>query len=187
MKKTFCAVICLILLFCFSGCNLPFGARAVYRENVQQAISVMDQMETPLYENCALMLDVWHHAIFQKHDKATDPYTVRNGRMTDDFNVALERLYSDSKFSDALTKLQRQQQDLRTLLHELEKPPAGFESFNETLTALIDDHITLTCVLIDLKGSYNEISEQVGSLEKAINDNIRELFSYEKELNALRS
>ena len=190
MKKLTAVLLCAVLLLCFSGCDslaLPFGPSADYRETVRQAVALMDDMESTLFKDCDLALSVWYNTIHQKKDKTTDRYIVKNGRRTNDFNVALDRLYHDKKFASELKHLDELQQSLRTLRHSLANPPKQYALFNETLTALAGDHITLTCVLMDLDGSYNDLSEQIGALEKDINDNTREFLSFEKELSEIRS
>ncbi len=51
-------------------------------------------------EDCGnLIVSVWGNAIWNERDAKTDKYTMEKGVFVDDFNDALDKLYSDEDFS----------------------------------------------------------------------------------------
>lgn len=121
-----------------------------------------------------LIKRVWHNAIYEEYDAATDKYTLENGNFVDDFNDALYNLFADEEFQKSISAIRNNQDEVLDLMKQLKDPPKKYEEAYSVLKTYYDSYLALTKMAIDPTGSLQSFSD-------AFNDaDIATVNSYEK-------
>ena len=180
MKKITSILLIALISISFTGCG--FLQKQEYKETVYTALTLMNNNASVLEECSNSLLNVWHNAIYEQKDKSTDKYTIKNGKFVDDFNDALDSLYSDEEFANKLTTINDTQKELRKLKLKLETPPKGAERFNEPLLGMIDSYIEYSNIVLNPQGSYNDVSEQIGKCSNDFVEYASQFEAYEDEI-----
>ena len=180
MKKITSILLIALITISFTGCGVL--QKQEYREAASAALTLMGDNGGTLDECGRLLLNVWHNAIYEQKDKSTDKYTMKNGKFVDDFNDALDSLYSDEEFSNKLVTINDNQKELRKLRLKLESPPKGAERFNEPLLGMIDSYIEYSNIVLNAQGSYNEVSDQIGKCNNDFGEYANQFEAYEDEI-----
>ena len=122
-------------------------------------------------EDCGnLIVSVWGNAIWNERDAKTDKYTMEKGIFVDDFNDALDKLYSDEDFSKKVDDLYEKQQDVRQRMKDMTKYPKGFDKAYTSLESAYHSYISFTDLIIKCSGSYNSFSEDFGKLDSELSE-----------------
>ena len=183
-KNNIGRIISIILFFVFLGGvaweYINYSTYNTYIETTNEIIDTRNKSIDAVNECYHLLLSVWLNAIWEQNDPETDPFVCPDGKFVNDFNEALDNLYSDSDFSNNLELIYNQQSKLRQLRKEIQNPPSEFAEYNEILLRLIDNDIETATILISPSGSYDDISQQLGALFDAENAIRRELDFYEQ-------
>ncbi len=123
----------------------------------------------------SLLLDVWYNAIWNESNPETDQYTCSEGVFVDDFNDALDNLYSDDAFGKELKLIDETQLELRKLKRQLTKVPKEYEEYNEYLMELIDNWVKLSTAIQHPSGSYNDLNEEFSEMFQKDREILQEL------------
>ena len=165
---------------------LVYFVYGVYQYNYSMAYSkVVDQIYdarnagVDAVNACsALLMDVWGNAIWKIQDPETDPFTCPGGVFVNDFNDALDSLYSDEDFCEKLKLLDEKQQELRMLKREIQNPPKDYEDYNECLLQMVNNWIKISMTILNPSGSYDDLNQQFHDLFDESHELIRELDTY---------
>ncbi|NLB62032.1 MAG: hydrogenase maturation nickel metallochaperone HypA, partial [Clostridiales bacterium] len=112
-----------------------------------------------------LIKRVWYNAIYKETDAETDPYTRRNGYFTEDFNEALDNLFSTTSFINNISSIEENQKKVNISMKELRNPPKEYEEAYDVLNDYYDAYITLTNLVINPTGSLKSFSENFNSAD----------------------
>lgn len=136
-------------------------ARRRSQEYYQNLMLVTDTMLSGAAdaENCCnLIVQVWNNAIWQKEDSETDPYTKRDGNFVEDFNDALDNLFSDPAFCKQLDSIIENQKEVNSIVGELRNPPDEYKTAYTSLAECYDAYWTFTNMAINPTGSLETFS-----------------------------
>ena len=111
--------------------------------------------------------NVWRNAIWETRDEATDPFTMENGSFVDDFNIALDNLYSDPAFSETISAIANDRETIALGIGYMNDPPRGYESAYDALNAYYNVYVQLTGLVLNNGGyTYNTFSDDLGTLDR---------------------
>lgn len=127
---------------------------------------------------CALTLDVWGNAIYERDDPDTDPFTKVNGIFVEDFNDALGNLYADAAFRGTVDGIYEKRDAATKLMKKLMSPPAGCLDAYTAAKAAYDACMTLSGLALNSRGSYSSFSEEYKTADDACVRTLRELELY---------
>lgn len=100
---------------------------------------------------CNTTVNVWSSAIFEDSQDAWDE-EIRQ-YYANDFNDALNLLYSDQGTQDAVAEIESNQEQVNVLFRRLQNPPEGLGSAYDTLEDMYDSYLTLTNLAASPTGS----------------------------------
>ncbi|MDO4844986.1 MAG: zinc ribbon domain-containing protein [Oscillospiraceae bacterium] len=142
---------------------------ATYQENLNSAYYLMLNGAADA-ENCGnLVYKVWYNCIHEEHDEKTDKYTTVGGySFFSDFNVALNKLFSDSDYQSKIDGIKQNQKAASILMKELRNPPEEWEDAYDDLQAYYNSYITLTNLAISPKGSLNTFSSNFNDADSEV-------------------
>ncbi len=138
--------------------NEAMQRRREYAENLELATYTMLSGAADAETCCNLIQQVWHNAIWEKEDNATDKYTKPDGKFVTDFNEALDNLFSDLDFYTQINDIIENQETVRSIIKELKNPPEEYKSAYESLSECYDAYLTFTNMAINPSGSLNSFS-----------------------------
>lgn len=174
-------IIVILVILGFVGYEVhEYNQLKAYYQLVDEINDVRNAGVDALNHCSSLLLDVWHNAIFYEADPATDPYTCPEGVFEDDFNDALENLYSDDAFCKELELIDETQMELRKLKKQLTKAPKGYEEYNAYLIQMIDNWVELSTVIQHPSGSYNDLNEELSELFRMDGEILQEMELYDE-------
>lgn len=130
-----------------------------------------------------LICKVWKNSIFKTADEETDKYTKAdggNGKFYDDFNDALETLYSDQNFIDELAEISSLQTEAETLIKGLAKHPKAFDEEYSDFKEFYNLFMKFTNMPLTVNGSLYSFTDDHNELDEKIADKIKELDIYFK-------
>lgn len=110
---------------------------------------------------CDLTNKVWYNAIYKERDEETDKYTRTNYGIADyfvDFDEAIQNLYSDEDTINEVLKIQENQEEVKTLIKDLQNPPNGLDDCYDTILNMYDYYKNLTDLAISPTGSLEDYS-----------------------------
>ena len=173
--KTILVVLLCLVIGAFSFLFIQYNKYSSYYNKVNEIHDVRNASVDALNDSAHLLIEVWNNAIWQQSDPRTDKFTIENGYFVDDFNDALENLYSDESFNAKLDIIDKQQYELRQLRKEILNPPKGEEEYNDLILDMIDNYLKLSTTVLNPIGSLNDVSEELNNLFEEDNKIQRDL------------
>lgn len=137
----------------------------VYDYNITKTANTMLDGAAKAENTGNLVKSVWSNAIYNKRDENTDKYTMENGKIVDDFNVALDNLFEDEEFRKAISEIQDNQSEVTELMKTLKNPPKNYEESYSVLKEYYDNYIKLTNLAINPTGSLKSFSDDFNTYD----------------------
>lgn len=143
-----------------------------YVDNVNSACDKMLSSASSSENLCNLTESVWHNAIYKKDDNATNKYTKKASTsyrgtqyysFVDDFNDALENLFSDSDIKKKISAIEDSQSSVNDLMKKLQNPPESLNDCYDAIFELNDVYNGLVSLATAPSGSYSTYSADVTS------------------------
>lgn len=162
-KKFHFIPLVVILSILLVSCVVVFSyfRNSAYHDNLLQATYTILDGSTVAEEAGDFITDVWYAAIHDEPTTKTATYLVD----AEDFNEALNNLFTSSMFKEKIAAIIDNQYDVSDLMKSLLDPPSKYQEAYVSIKKLYEDYLTLTNLSIAPEGSYNTYSE---SLTKAI-------------------
>lgn len=146
---------------------------ADYQKKYNNLVSDMLGSGAELETQGNIIVQVWNNAIFQKDDASTDKYTKVNGKFVSDFNDALGNLFSDPEFTQDMSQIISDRDQIKVDMKEMTNPPEGYEDAYQALKEFYEEYITFSDIVINCNGSLesfsNEFNESDSELIKKYN------------------
>ena len=136
-----------------------------YEYNMYIASLTMSSGDAMASSAGLLIRSVWLDSIYQFDNPKTTQYTCPDGVFVDDFNIALENLFSDPDFIKDLEDIQDNQKEVLSLMSELQDPPEEFKKAHELLSELYDCYLYETNLILSPTGSYNSYSDELSDAQ----------------------
>lgn len=112
-----------------------------------------------------LIKRVWYNSIYEERDSETDKFTRPNGYFLDDFNDALNNLFSDSDFRRTISSIESNQSTVARKMKELKNPPEEFEDAYDALKDYYDAYTALTNMATNPSGSLQTYSQSFNAAD----------------------
>lgn len=115
-----------------------------------------------------LIKSVWYNCIFEEKDSDTDVYTRENdgyGDFYEDFNDALSNLFSDSDFIEDIDYIEEIQDEVASLMKEMQNPPEEYEEAYDDLEEAYDVFYEFTSLVVSPSGSLTTFSSNFNELD----------------------
>lgn len=161
--KAIIEVLILVAVFAFIGFSGFVAFKKMEKEqyynNMKSVTYTMLDGAIEAEDAGNLIKNVWFNAIDKKRDTSTDKYTMQNGKFVDDFNDALDNLFSDADFIQNISKIKNNQSEVIELIKELRNPPKEYEEAYTVLKLYFDNYLKLTRMVINPKGSLKSFAE----------------------------
>lgn len=106
---------------------------------------------------------VWNNSIYQVSDPKTDKFTKGNVLFLDDFNKALDKLYSDQSTINAIDEIKDNQTEVKEIMISLQNPPEGLEDCYKIATDMFTAYKGFTDLAISPEGSLKSYGELLSS------------------------
>lgn len=104
--------------------------------------------------------DVWNNAIMQRESDSTDAYTIVNGEFVEDFNEALDNLFSDENYIKSVEDVKAAEIEAFAAMKRLSEPPKKYEEAYAALMAWYDSYCDFISASLETGGkSYKTYSE----------------------------
>lgn len=140
---------------------------AQYAERLQTLVLAISDSSTMTHNAAVEVENVWRNAIWETRDEATGPFTMENGSFVDDFNIALDNLYSDPAFSETISAIANDRETIALGIGYMNDPPRGYESAYDALNAYYNVYVQLTGLVLNNGGyTYNTFSDDLGTLDR---------------------
>lgn len=140
-----------------------------YSANMQEAASLMLKGAADAEECGNLVKKVWYNAIYEERDSETDPYTTEDGRwFVDDFNEALANLFASSTYKLSKSKIEKNTEDVNSLMKKLLNPPTEYSAAYDKLSELYDAYSSLTECALNPSGSLKSYSSTFNDADSAV-------------------
>lgn len=136
------------------------GKAAVYYYNLETVTYKMLDGAADAEAAGNLIKSVWYNAIYEKHDAGTDKYTVKNGRFVNDFNDALDSLFSDKDFLNDISAIKDNQDEVTSLMKQLVNPPKKYKEAYSVLKTYYENYLLMTNTVIYPTGSLQSFSDE---------------------------
>lgn len=140
---------------------------AVYYDNLEAVTYKMLDGAADAETAGNLIKSVWYNTIYKKRDTATDKYTLKKGKFVNDFNDALDNLFSDEEFQESISAIRNNQDEVAMLMKQLKNPPKEYEEAYSALKMYYDNYLALTDMVIDPTGSLQSFSDEFNDADKA--------------------
>ena len=154
---------------------LAIGLFGAFVSNKSRATVYYDNLETVTYKMLDgaakaetagnLIKSVWYNAIYEERDAETDKYTLKNGKFVDDFNDALSNLFSDEEYQKNILAIQNNQDEVISLMKQLNNPPREYEEAYSVLKTYYDNYLSMTKMVINPAGSLQSFSDELNSAD----------------------
>ena len=131
-----------------------------YIDNLEQVQFLMLSGGSDAESLCNLTLRVWHNAIYEVWDEETDKYTRTKFDFVDDFNEALDNLFSDTKTMITIQNIEDNQSSVKTIIKKLQTTPEGLDKCYDTVSDLYEAYKSLTDLAIKPTGNYTSFGEK---------------------------
>lgn len=153
-------------------------ASEAYYENLKDVTNTMLSSAASAESAGNLIKQVWYNAIYEERNSATDKYTRPNGYFVSDFNEALGNLFSDSSFKSKISSIESNQDDVLSIMKELQNPPEEYESAYAALQNFYDDYLELTNLVTDPSGSLTTFSSNFNDADNAVSNSYGKMKLY---------
>lgn len=159
------AALALFVWLVFNGFSRKKESEYAYR--LQTLVFAIYDSSTMAHNAAVEVENVWHDAIWETRDEKTAPFTIENGGFVDDFNIALDNLYSDATFSETISTIADDRETIALGMGYMNDPPRGYEQAYDALNAYYNIYVQLTGLVLSNGGySYNTFSDDLGDLNR---------------------
>lgn len=141
---------------------------AAYAENLETISTSMATGAAEAESAGNLIKSVWYNTIYEESDSSTDQYTREDhgqGPYYDDFNDALQNLFSDSTFKQKIQSIGDNQDSVNDLMKKLTSPPEKYKDAYAALKEYYDAYLSLTNLAISPSGSLQAFSSDFNSAD----------------------
>ena len=171
-------VVGLIIAFVMFGSARTKLATIKYKSNLTEISGMILDSAKEIESAGNTTLSVWHNAIFETSDPETDKYTRPDGRFVDDFNTALDNLYSDSSYNQIIEDIQNDKAEILAKMKEMNNPPKGCEEEYKALKDCYEAYMTFANIVVSPSGSYNSVSKEFHEADEALLKYYTSLITY---------
>lgn len=112
-----------------------------------------------------ITLNVWRSAIFEDSQEAWDE-EIRQ-YYADDFNDALNNLYSDPSVVERVESIEKNRHEVESYYKKLQNPPEGLANAYASFEEMHDAYLSLTRLVTSPSGSYQSFSDNFGNSDVA--------------------
>lgn len=160
----------LIVLFIIVFFGITASKKAMlaqYSANLSEVSQTMLDGSAKAEKAGNLIKTVWYNAIYEEQDEETDRFTMENGKFVDDFNDALNNLFSDDDFSTNIYKIRKNQTKVTDLMKKLKNPPENYKEAYSALREYYDNYLKITNITINPTGSYNSFTKNFNKYDES--------------------
>ncbi|MEA4921051.1 MAG: zinc ribbon domain-containing protein [Clostridiaceae bacterium] len=146
---------------------------AEYAENLDTVTYTMLSGASDAESAGNLIKSVWYNTIYEKSDSSTNKYTrSNNGQVSyyNDFNDALQNLFSDSTFKQKIQSISDNQDSVNDMMKKLTNPPEEYKDAYTALKDYYDAYISLTNLAINPTGSLQTYSSSFNSADTDVSN-----------------
>lgn len=168
-------LVAVLAIFGIGQAQKKAKAKAAEAESAEYAIELNSVIISMLEgsreaESCGnLVRNVWYNTIFKESDSETDKYTrPRNGIFEDDFNDALNNLYSDTIFSIRISGIKENQDTVSSKMKSLTNPPAEWEDAYKAVKEMYDAYLKFTNMVVSPSGSLQTFTSDFSDADTAV-------------------
>ena len=154
------------------------AAAEAYYENLKDATSTMLSSAVSAESSGNLIKKVWYNAIYKESDSTTDKYTRPNGYFVSDFNEALSNLFSDSSFKATISSIESSQDDVLSIMKDLQNPPEEYQNAYSALQDLYDSYLELTNLVTNPTGSLTTFSSNFNDADTNVSNSYGKMKLY---------
>ena len=140
-------------------------ASADYYANLQRATRFMLVGAAEAEDAGNLIKSVWYNTIYEERDSETDKYTRDGYLFYDDFNDSLANLFSDTEFKNQLLEIENSQEEVSSIMRELQNPPEEYQEAYIAIKELYDAYIELTEMALNPSGSLTTYSSNFNNAD----------------------
>lgn len=117
-----------------------------------------------------LTAKVWANSIYEDSDPETDKYTRINGtgRFYDDFNKALQNLFTSPSTKLAISDIEDTQDLAKEIVGRLQSPPEGLEKSYDIASNMYASFLSFTNFAINPSGSLQTFNQERRSKSEAL-------------------
>lgn len=149
-----------------------------YYQNLRKATSTMLSSAASAESAGNLIKKVWYNAIYEERDSDTDKYTRPDGYFVSDFNVALSNLFSDSSFKANINSIKSSQDDVLSIMKDLQNPPDEYKNAYSALQTFYDSYLELTNLVTNPTGSLTTFSSNFNDADTKVSNNYEKMKLY---------
>lgn len=161
IKGTVIAIIIAAIIIASAKYIYDAFARENYKGKVENCAYTMLEGARDAENACNTIVAVWNNSIWRYEEKTTDKYTIdEDGYFYEDFNDALDKLFSDEDFIDDLRDIAENLQEVNSRMKELQSPPKGCEQLHDAFMDFYDEYYILVNCAINPSGSFDSYSEK---------------------------
>lgn len=172
-KKHKGVIVTAIILSIVTAIGL-FGAFIIDKGNAAIDYDNLETVTYKMFDGAAkaekegnLIKNVWSNAIYEKHDATTDKYTLKDGKFVEDFNDALNNLFSDKEFQKSISAIQSNRDEVIALMKTLRNPPKEYEEAYLVLKTYYDNYMPMIKMIINPTGSLQSFSDEFNNTDTA--------------------
>ena len=116
-----------------------------------------------------LIHDVWYNTIIEENDSKTNKYTKNSrGKFNDDFNDSLKKLYKDSDFSEKISSIKEDQEEIISNMKELTNPPDNYKEAYSQLKTIYNDYMEFSNLVINPDGTIITYTEDFNDADEKL-------------------
>lgn len=115
-----------------------------------------------------LIKSVWYNAIYEERSSKTDKYTRPNGYFVDDFNDALNNLFSDPSFRSQIQSIEDNQDKVEKMMKNMKNPPEEYEEAYEALKDYYEAYTNFTNLVTNPSGSLTTFSSNFNNADSEV-------------------
>ena len=149
-----------------------------YYENLKDVTSTMLSSAASAESAGYLIKKVWYNAIYEERDSTTDKYTRPNGYFVSDFNDALSNLFSDSSFKSKISSIESSQEEVLSIMKDLQNPPEEYQNAYTALQSFYDDYLELTNLVTNPSGSLTTFSSNFNDADNKVSNSYGKMKLY---------
>ncbi len=136
-------------------------ARAEYRMRLEDCSYTMIEGASEAETACNKIVAVWSNAIWNNQDIETDKYTTdEGGFFYEDFNDALDNLFTDEDFLNDLRDINDNLDEVNSMMRDLQNPPKGCEQIHDAFMDFYDEYYELVNCALDPTGSLETYADE---------------------------
>ncbi len=167
VRGTVIAIIIAAIILGAAKYAYDFGARENYKTKVETCAYTMLEGAKDAEDACNKIVAVWNNSIWGIEDSETDKYTIdKYGYFYDDFDDALDNLFSDDAFIEDLQDINENLQDVNARMKELQNPPKNCEQLHGVFMDFYDEYFVLVNCALNPSGSLNSYSDKFSEADE---------------------